>query len=179
MRSPIFIPCLLIVLTAQIPLRGLAQSKAKLTPVNYQKIAFVDAARVRKEFVAYEAAKEKMHQQTLEKRKAYDKASQELEKQTKEQLKKDSAQKLYQRQLITDKASIKRNELHDEFSAGIKQRNTDRAALVKTYEDKIKAAINTIIVEGAFTELRSDKNAAGSTAIDITDKVLQKLNQNQ
>ena len=178
MRFPVFIPCLLIVLAAQIPLQGKAQSKAKLTPVNYQKVAFVDAARVRKEFVAFESAKEKMHQQTLEKRKAYDKATQELDKQTKEQLKKDSAQKKHQKQFIEDKATVKRSELHNEFSAGIKQRNADRFALIKTYEDKIKAAINTTLLEGAFTELKADKNAAGSSAIDITDKVLEKLNQN-
>lgn len=179
MRSPIFIPCLLIVLTAQIPLRGLAQSKAKLTPVNYQKIAFVDAARVRKEFIAYEAAKEKLNQQTLEKSKAYEAATQELEKQTKAQLKKDSAQKLHQKQLITDKANIKQTGLRSAFDEAMKQRIAERTALAKNYEDKIREAISTIVRQGAFTEIKWSKDGAGPAFTDITDEVLQKLNQNQ
>ncbi|HEX6431128.1 MAG TPA: OmpH family outer membrane protein [Niastella sp.] len=176
MRFPVFIPCLLIVLTAQIPLQGRAQNKQKLTPVDYQKVAFVDAARVRKEFITYEAAKEKMHQQTVEKSKAYEAATQELDKQTKEQLKKDSAQKLHQKQLITDKATVKRTELRNEFFAAIKKRNAERTALTKTYEDKIREAINTIVREGAFTEIKWSKDSAGPTLTDITDQVLQKLN---
>lgn len=178
MRFPAFISCLLIVFAAQMPLQGRAQNKQKLTPVDYQKVAFIDAARVRKEFVAFETAKEKMHQQTLEKRKAFETATQELDKQTKEQLKKDSDKKLNQKQQITDKASTKRSELHSQFSAGIKQRNAERAALIKTYEGKIKEAISAVFLQGAFTELRSVKEVAGSTATDITDQVLQKLNQN-
>jgi Skp family chaperone for outer membrane proteins len=179
MRFPIFISCLLIVLAAQIPLHGQAQNQQRLTPVNYQKLAFIDAARVRKEFVAYEKAKEKMHQQTLEKRKAYDKATEKLEKQTKDQLKKDSAHKLQQKQLITDKATAKRTELRNEFSAVVREINIERTALTKTYEDKIREAISTIMREGAFTELKWNKDSAGSTVTDITDQVLQKLNQNQ
>lgn len=178
MRFPIFIPCLLIVLAAQIPLQGRAQSKAKLTPVNYQKVAFVDAARVRKEFVAFESEKEKMQQQTLEKWKAYDKATQELDKQTKEQLKKDSAQKKHQKQFIEDKASVKRSELHKQFSVDMKERVAEKTALTKKYEDKIREVISTIVREGAFTEIKWSKDGASPNFTDITDQVLQKLNQN-
>lgn len=178
MRFPIFIHFLFIVLAAQIPMQGRAQNKPRLTPVDYQKVAFVDAARVRKEFVAYESAKEKMHQQTLEKWKAYDKATQELDKQTKEQLKKDSVQKKHQKQFIEDKASVKRSELHNQFSADMKERIAEKTALTKKYEDKIREAISTIVREGAFSELKWSKDNAVSTITDITDQVLQKLNQN-
>jgi outer membrane OmpH-like protein len=179
MKISVCISCLLVTLLLQAPLHGWAQEKQHLTPLNYQKIASIDADRIRKEYVAYAAAKEKMHKETVEKKKSFDEATHAIEKQTKEQLKKDSIHKLQQKQLIADKSATSRAELQNQFTAGIKQRNADRMALTKNYEDKIREAIHIIMREGAFTELKSSKDSTASTGIDITDKVLQKLNQNQ
>jgi hypothetical protein len=150
-----------------------------LTPVNYQKFAFVDVEKVRIGYIEYAAAKEKIRKEFVEKKKSYQDACSELEQQTKAQLKKDSIYKLQQRQQISDKADAKRMELHNQFMAGVKQQGTNRMALTKTYEEKIKTAVITVMREGAFTGMRSIKDSAGVAAIDITDKVLQKLNQNK
>lgn len=161
MRFPIFIPCLLIVLAAQIPLRALAQQKQHLTPVSYQKTAFIDGERVRAEYVAYTAAKEKMDKDFIEKKKAFDASNRKLDKQP------------------SAKAAAGKAELQNQYKAGLKQRGADRIALTKNYEEKIKEAILTVMREGAFTEARPAKDNTGSAGIDITDKVLQKLNQKQ
>jgi hypothetical protein len=160
MRFP-FIPCLLLVLAAQIPLRGSAQQKEHLTPVSYQKTAFIDGERVRAEYVAYTAAKEKMDKDFMEKKKAFDESARKLDKQP------------------SAKVAASRDQLQNQYKAGLKQRGADRIALTKNYEEKIKEAILTVMREGAFTEARPAKDSTGSAGIDITDKVLQKLNQNQ
>jgi hypothetical protein len=161
MRFPIFIPCLLIVLAAQIPLQGSAQQKEHLTPVSYQKTAFIDGERVRAEYVAYTAAKEKMYKDFVEKKKAFDESARKLDKQP------------------SAKLATSRAELQNQYTAGLKQRGAERIAVTKNYEEKIKEAILTVMREGAFTEAKPGKENTGSAGIDITDKVLQKLNQNQ
>jgi hypothetical protein len=161
MRFPNFIPCLLIVLAAQNPLKGWAQQKEHLTPVSYQKTAFIDGERVRAGYVAYTAAKEKMDKDYSEKKKAFDESTRKLDKQP------------------AAKVATSRAGLQNQYSAGLKQRGTDRIALTKNYEEKIKEAILTVMREGAFTEAKPSKDNTGSAGIDITDKVLQKLNQNQ
>lgn len=161
MKFPIFTPFLLIVLATQIPLQGWSQQKEHLTPVSYQKTAFIDGERVRAGYVAYTAAKEKMDKDYLEKKKAFDESTRKLDKQP------------------AAKVATSRAELQNQYRAGLKQRGTDRIALTKNYEEKIKEAILAVMREGAFTEAKPSKDNTGSAGIDITDKVLQKLNQNQ
>jgi hypothetical protein len=50
MKINVYISCLFVMLATQIPLQGLAQNQQRLTPVNYQKIAFIDATRLRTEY---------------------------------------------------------------------------------------------------------------------------------
>lgn len=161
MKFPIFISSLLIVLAAQVPLRASAQQKEHLTPINYHKTAFIDGEKVRAGYVAYTAAKEKMDKDFIDKKKAFDESNRKLDKQP------------------SAKVATSRIELQNQYKAGLKQRGADRIALTKNYEEKIKEAILTVMREGAFTEARPSKDNTGSAGIDITDKVLQKLNQKQ
>jgi hypothetical protein len=179
MKISVCISCLLVTLLLQAPLHGWAQEKQHLTPVNYQKIAFVDGERLRTAYVAYAAAKEKMYKDFMEKKRSFDETIRVLDQQTKERLKKDSVHKLQQRQQISDKAIASRAELQNTYMAGLKQRGENRKALTKNYEDKIREAIQAVMRKEAFTGLQTKKESAGITAIDITDKVLEKLNQNQ
>ena len=178
MKFNVCMSCLLVTLVLLAPAAVWAQTN-HLTPINYQKLAIVDADRLQKEYVEYVATKEKMRKEFTEKKNSYQEANQELEQQTKELLRKDSIHKLQQRQQISDKTEAKRMELHNQYVAGVKQRGADRMALTKKHEEKIREAILTVMREGAFTGMKSAKDSTGVSAIDITDKVLQKLNQNQ
>jgi Skp family chaperone for outer membrane proteins len=120
-----------------------------------------------------------MYKEFVEKKRSFDEATRVVNQQMKDQLRKDSIHKLQQKQQISDKAAASSAELQNTYIAGLKQRGEDRKVLTKNYEEKIREAIQTVMRAGAFTELQSNKASTGSTAIDITDKVLQKLNQNQ
>lgn len=177
MKVNVCISCLLVTFVLLVPAAVLAQSK-HLTPINYQKIAIIDGNRLEKEYVEYASAKEKMQNEFVEKKKLYDEASHELEQQTKEQFKKDSIHKLQQRQHISELAEAKRTELHNQYTADLKKRSAERMSLTKNYQEKIREAVIAVMREGAFTSVRSIKDSTGLSAINITEKVLQKLNQN-
>ena len=153
----------------QIPVHGWAQQKEHLIPINYQKTAFIDGEKVRTEYVAYTAAKEKMYKDFVANRKSYEEATHKLDQQAKDR-----------KPQVAEKAAASRTELQNQYTAGLKQRGADRMALTKNYEQKIRLTIDSVMREGAFTGLKASKdNTTGSTGLDITDKVLQRLNQNQ
>lgn len=172
-----FISCMLITLALQFPLQGWAQKK-QLTPIAMPtKFAFVDGLKLRKEYHAYVAAKDTVHKDAVVKRKAFEEQTHQLYQETEKQLKKDSIAGGHQRELITGNAKSKQSELENKYITESKVRTQARLALMKNYEDKIRAAIRIVMAEGAYTELRSMKDSSSLKGTNITDLVLAKLNQ--
>lgn len=81
--------------------------------------------------------------------------------------------------------STAKQKLVMENKAGLKgqsnitpqKRTQQRQELMKEYEMKIAAAINAVVAEGGFTEVKPlEKNNTSERGIDITGLVLKKLN---
>jgi hypothetical protein len=171
-----FISCMLIISGLQFPLHGWAQTQLK--PVDMPaKFAFVDGIKLRKEYRAYVAAKDSLFKDAMAKRKAFTEAKQQLDLETKKQLKKDSLTGGKQKDLITGNAASKQSALEYKYITEGKQRTQARLALTKTYEDKMRAAIQLVMAQGVYTELRPLKDSASLKGTNITDLILTKLNQ--
>lgn len=142
-----------------------------------QQIAAIDFVKLHQQYKAYDNAKQKMHQEVVAQKKQFDDAVSKLDNDSRVQLQKDSIGGGKQRSQIVTKAHDSRALLESNYLTGIQQRTKARSALMKEYEEKIHIAIRAAIVEGGYTQVRSTKEAAGVKATDITDLVLQKLNQ--
>lgn len=177
MKMSRFVIFLLITAALQFPFHGWAQSK-QLKPVDVPaKFAFVDGIKLRKEYRAYAAAKDSLFKDGKAKRKAFNEAKQQLDLETKKQLKKDSLAGGKQKDLIAGNAASKQSDLDYKYITEGKQRTQARLALVKTYEDKMRAAIQVVMAEGVYTELRPLKDTTNLKGTNITDLILAKLNQ--
>lgn len=151
MKMSRFVICFLTLTTLQYPLHGWAQSK-QLKPVALpEKLAFVDGAILRKEYRAYAAAKDSLYKDGMAKRKAFTEARK--------------------------KPGANQSELDNNYAAEAKQRNQARQALMNTYEDKMKAAIQLVMAQGVYTGLRPLKDTVNVKGTNITDLILAKLNQ--
>jgi Skp family chaperone for outer membrane proteins len=175
MKFNVCISCLIVFFVLMIPAHGWAQKK-QLTPVSAPlRIAFIDPAKLRKDYRAYSAAKDSMYKSGIAQRKSFETAKHQLDEQIKKQLKKDNVEGTKQNQL-PDNGTASRTALETKYVAEIKQRNTDRIALMKNYEDKINNAMQTVMAEGAYTDLKTLKDTTGLKGTDITDIILKKLN---
>jgi hypothetical protein len=173
-----FITCLIITLALQFPLQVWSQQRKQLKSVDMPaKFAFVDGIRLRKEYRAYSAAKDSLYKDAVAKRKAFNEVKQQLKMETKKQLKKDSLEGGKKKELIAGNAASKQSELEYKYITEGKQRTQARLALVKSYEDKMRAAIQRVMAEGVYTELRPLKDSSILKGTNITDLVLVKLNQ--
>jgi hypothetical protein len=173
-----FIAFMFIILAIQFPLHGWAQQKRQLKPVDMPaKFAFVDGIRLRKEYRAYRAAKDSLFKDGMAKKKAFNEAKQQLDQETKKQLKKDSAAGGKQKALIAGNAASKQSELEYKYITEGQQRTQTRHALINNYEDKIRTAVRIVMAEGVYTELRPLKDSASVKGTNITDLILAKLNQ--
>jgi hypothetical protein len=151
MKMSRFVICFLMIAALQFPLHGRAQGK-QLKPVNLPaKFAFVDGAKLRKEYRAYAAAKDSLFKDGMAKRKAYNEARK--------------------------KPGANISELDNKYATEATQRNNARRAVMKTYEDKMRAAIQLVMAQGVYTELKPLKDSANVKGTNITDLILAKLNQ--
>lgn len=176
MKMSRFVICLLMTVALQFPLHGWAQKK-QLTPVNLPpKIASVDMAKLRSNYKAYSAAKDSLFKVSMAKRNAFDAARNEIDQESKKQLKKDSSAGGKQKDLIESKASAKRYDLESKMSVEVKERRQKGQAMINDYEGKINAAIRGVMAEGIYTQLKTAKDSSGIQGTDITDLVLRKLN---
>ena len=146
-----FVSCLLMIVALQFPLHGWAQGK-QLKPFSLPaKYAFVDGAKLRKEYRAYAAAKDSMYKEAITQKKAFTEARKQ------------------------PGANV--SELDNKYTADAKPRNEARHALMKTYEDKMRAAIQLVMAQGVYTEIRPLKDSSTMKGTNITDLILAKLNQ--
>jgi hypothetical protein len=151
MKMSRFVICLLMIPALQFPLHGWAQGK-QLKPVDMPaKFAFVDGAKLRKEYRAYTAAKDSMFKDGMAKRKSFNEARKQ--------------------------PGANQSELDNKHAAEAKLQSQARQAFMKTYEDKMRAAIQLVMAQGVYTELRPLKDSANVKGTNITDLILAKLNQ--
>jgi len=177
MKMSRFIICFLITLALQFPLHGWAQQKQLKPVVMPPKFAFVDGTKLRKEYRAFAAAKDSLFKDGLAKRKAFNEAKQQLDLETKKQLKKDSLAGGKQKDLIVSNATTKQSLLYNKYVMETKPQNQAWHALMKSYEDKMRAALQLVMAQGVYTELKPLKDTANLKGTNITDLILAKLNQ--
>jgi hypothetical protein len=172
-----FVSCIVVSLVLQFPLHGWAQKK-QLTPVSIPtKIAFLDIAKIRSGYKAYNEAKDSLFKSAMANRKDFETARQQLYLESKNQLKKDSSAGGKQKDLIVSNTNIKQNELESKYRAEIRQRRQKGQVMINDYEAKISAAIRSVMAKGVYTEMKPLKESSGIIGTDITGLVLQILNK--
>lgn len=151
MKMSRFVSYFLLIPALHFPLHGWAQTK-QLKPFDMPtKFAFVDGAKLRKEYRAYAVAKDSLFKDAIAKRKSFNEARKQ--------------------------PGANQSELDNKYAAEAKQRNQARQAFMKTYEDKMRAAVQLVMAQGVYTELKPIKDSANVKGTNITDLILAKLNQ--
>lgn len=141
------------------------------------KIGYLDHLALRKEYKAFNDAKNKIANEQLAAKRSFDQSRQIVEQQANQLLKQDSLLGGKNRQQILNDASYKSSKLTLDFQEGQKKRNQDRMAIMDEYEKKIRLAIDDIVSKGGFTDVKAlDKTKVIKNGINITDLVLKKLN---
>jgi len=177
MKSTVCIFSLLIAIFFFSPTHVWAQKKM-LTPVDLPvKIAIADFTRIRNDYKAYHAYKDSLFKAIMVQRTAFETARQQLDKESKEQLKKDSTSGGKQKGLILNNTTAKQNELANNYSTQLRQRRQKGQAAINDYEKKINDAVQLVMAQGLYTQLKTPKNSSGIKGTDITDLVLRKLNK--
>ena len=176
LRTAVYLILILNVLFL-LPHKGWSQ-KRQLTASNKAvKIGYIDHSTVRKQFIAFAAAKERIAKEHLAEKRSLEQSIQLLNQQTKEQLRLDSLSGGQNQLQILNAADAKKSQLQSSFKDAQKRRHEERNILMQNYEKKIVSAIDAVISEGGFTEIKPfDPNATGQRGINITDLVLKKLN---
>jgi hypothetical protein len=160
-----------------IPTDSCAQKRELTVLGKVVKIGLVDHSELRKEFRAYAAARVAMATENQEKRKAFMQALQALEQQTAQQVAADSAKGGGQREQIISGAAVRRAAMEKMFKDEERRRNSDRIALTQEYERKIQLAIEAVVNEGGFTDIKPlFKDSTAPKGVNITSLLLQKLN---
>jgi hypothetical protein len=177
-QFPIGCRVLVLLIPSLLLLSAASAQKKPLTPsAKVIKTAFVDDAKLRKEYREFVSAKAVQTQENFAQRKIYDQAISTLEQQTKEELSGDSLRGGGGRESILNRAASKRAELTQRYQEAQKKRHSERMALVQQYERKITLAIDQVLTEGGFTEVKAlTKESSLQRRRDITDLILQKLN---
>jgi len=162
-----------------LPDNAWSQKKQLTASGKVIKIAFIDHSRLRKEFKKFVAAKEKLAKENEAEKKSLEQALRFLDKQTKEQLVQDSLNGGGTRNQITSKANSKRSGIIHNNQLSQRKRNQARIALTQDYERKINTAVETVVREGGFTEVKpfvKDSSGQSRRNVDVTDLLLRKLN---
>ena len=80
-------------------------------------------------------------------------------------------------------ADSRRSGISGNYQLNQKKRNQEKITLMQQYEQKIQAAIQAVVTEGGYTDIKplvkdkeKDKEAPEQRSIDITDLILKKLN---
>jgi Skp family chaperone for outer membrane proteins len=171
--------CLFCSIQFALPIQAFGQKKQLTALGPVVKIAYIDQAALRKGYKAFESAKAKIANDNIQEKNSFDQSLHVLDQQTKDLLKQDSATRGKKKDEIIRNASSKRSELTATFQTNQKNRNVERISMMKQYEQKITAAIDRVVSESGFTEVKPlEKGTVIQNGKDITTLVLQKLNQN-
>jgi Skp family chaperone for outer membrane proteins len=166
---------LIVSMGLYVPLH--AQKKQLSPSAKVVKIAYLDPSLLRKNYRAFYDARTKLTTENDAEKKAYEKSMKALDEQTAKLLKKDSVSRDNKRIQIINDAASKRAKLSLDFEAGQSKRNDERLALISKYEKEIVLAIDKVVTEGGYTDVRPIvKGTVTQDGTNITDKVLSKLN---
>ncbi len=159
------------------PLEALAQHQLTASD-KVTKVAYIDHSRLRKEFKEFAAARQKLAEENVADKKSMEQALQLLDKQTKDQLAQDSLNGGGGRAQIMSQDSSRRSEIIQKNQLAQAKRNRDRIAVMQEYERKINAAVDAVVTEGGFTDIRPlvQDQPERKRGIEITDLLLKKLN---
>lgn len=179
-RKKSCIPLLMLSITCMIfilPHQSFSQKK-QLTPSDkVTRIGYLDHSALRKEYKAYHAAKEKLAKEHAAEKKTYEESLKLLDKQTAQKLKKDSLSGGKNRQQLLNESETKRQQLARSYQAQLKKRNEEKLNISKEYEKKIILAIEAVVNEGGFTDIKPlSKDSSSVNGLNVTDLVLKKLN---
>lgn len=165
-----------IIIIICLPTPGRSQKKQLTVLGPVVKIAYLDHSALRKAYKALNNAKEKIAKENMAEKKSFDQALQLLDLQTKELLKQDSIAKGKNRQQIIKNAKSKKDQLIGEFQLNQSNRNQARIKMIQEYERKIILAIESVVNEGGFTDVKPIvKGVVIQNGTNITDLVLKKL----
>lgn len=168
---------LLLGMTSVLPVGALAQHQLTASG-KVTRVAYIDHSRLRKEFKEFAAAWQKLGKENTADKKSMEQALELLDKQTKEQLTQDSLNGGGSRSQIISLDSSRRSEIIQKNQLEQAKRNQDRITLMQEYEQKINAAIDAVVAEGGFTDVRPliKDQPDKKRGIEITDLLLKKLN---
>jgi Skp family chaperone for outer membrane proteins len=156
---------------------GYSQKRELVRGTKVNKIAFLDHSKLRREYKEYSAKlKELFDASVLEKNDLARKVA-DLNGEMERKLKKDSLSAGKKTDAIILEYEKKKSTLIS-FSQ-LKQQglNNEKMILLKKMEEKIRLAIDAVVNEGGFTDVKPiDKNYNESNGLNITNLVLKKLN---
>lgn len=160
-----------------LPREASAQKK-QLTPSDkVKKIALVDHSRLRKEYKGLADALQKLSHEGRARQKAFDESLGSLAEQERKQLKADSVRGGKKQGKIASDISARRSTLMSAYLSAMKRKNEEKINLMREYERKITLAIDAVVAEGGFTEVRqATKETPKERSVDVTDLILKKLN---
>ena len=157
----------------------IAQKQPLTASSKVVKIAVIDPVRLRKEYKEFANEKEKSAKENENIKKTKDETLRTLEQQVKEELRVDSLSGKGKPGEIVKRAETKRKSILKDFEVAQQQRKERNAVMAKKYEHLIQMAIDQVVAEGGFTDVRLPFKDASSTtrSIEVTNLILKKLNQ--
>ena len=160
-----------------LSVQGWSQKKQLTASDKVIKIGLIDHSRLRKEFKAFDSARISMAKVNKSKKVSFEQALQLIEQQAKDQLKRDSLSGGKKREQVISLFDSKRSALINDYQSDQKKRIEDRIALMREYERQITVAIDKVVSEGGFTDVRPlGKDSTNSKGVNITELILKKLN---
>ena len=173
-----FIIVILASLALALPQMCWSQKKQLVTTGPVVKIAYVDHSALRKGFIGYKDSIAFLTKTNNGANEALSRSLQLLDQQTKDLLIKDSLTGSNGKQQILNNSASKRAALTATFQAGQKNRNDARVVMMGNFERKIILAIDAVVNEGGFTDVKPlTKDATAPNGKNITSLVLSKLNK--
>lgn len=154
-----------------------SQGKVLTQSIKVKKTGFLDHSIVRKEYKAYaDKLKQFAIESTSEKNKL-EKVLSVINIEAEKKIKQDSLVGNNKRDRLIDEYNERRKTVLKEYQTKLKQINQAKQAFMQACEQKIKFAIDAVLNEGGFTDIKPiGKDINWKEGIDITKLVLKKLN---
>lgn len=167
----------LFLMMALLPHSGWSQKRQLNASDTVKKIAYIDHSQLRKEYKAFGKALIEMSNTNAVKKKLHETFLKDLETATAKRLKADSIKGGKDRELIKERAANERTTKVNAYQTDLKMRHDERSKLIREYEQKIALAIDAVVTEGGFTEVKPlEKEPFKIRGKNVTDLILKKLN---
>lgn len=168
---------LCLVAFSTMPKEAWTQKRQLVASDTVKRVAYIDHSRLRKEYKAFADLMKKTSKENESRKKMHEETLRTLEGQTAKILKSDSLGGGKNHDKILSQEGIKRNEAEASYQANLKKRFQSRNELLKEYERKITLAIEAVVAEGGFTDVKPlAKEPSETRGRNITDLILKKLN---